>query len=73
MVWSAQCLRGGSADGGSLGLSSLLCGLGDLACTGGLLLNALDDSNSHGLPHVTDSETTCLRGMRLALSIHVTM
>lgn len=45
--------------GNSLGLGSLLCRLCDLARTGSLLLNALDDTNSDGLPHVTHSKATC--------------
>lgn len=44
--------------GGSLFLGSLGSGLGDLARASSSLLNGLDDTNSDGLTHVTDGETT---------------
>lgn len=51
-------------------LGRLLCGLGHLALAGGLLLHALDDSDSHGLLHVTHSETTKRRVVGEALDAH---
>lgn len=44
--------------GGSLFLAGLGSGLGDLAGTTSLLLDGLDDTDSDGLTHVTDGETT---------------
>lgn len=42
----------------SLLFVSLLCGLGDLSTRGGFLLDRLDDTNGHGLPHVTHSKAS---------------
>ncbi|TNN51957.1 hypothetical protein EYF80_037864 [Liparis tanakae] len=39
-------------------LFDLLCGLGDLAAGGGLLVHGLDDADGHGLPHVAHGEAT---------------
>lgn len=39
-------------------LLSLLSGLGDLSSLSVGLLNGLDDTDSDGLPHVTDGEST---------------
>lgn len=44
--------------GGNLFLAGLGGGLGDLAGTGSGLLDSLDDTDSDGLTHVTDGETT---------------
>jgi len=41
-----------------LALGGLLGGLGDLATGSILEVDSLDDTDSHGLPHVTHSETS---------------
>lgn len=51
-------------------LGSLLSRLGDLATRLLGLLNGLDDTDSNGLPHVTDSETTERRILVVGLNAH---
>ena len=52
----------------SLLLLHLLGGLGDLARAAVLLGDTLDDTDGHGLSHVTDSETT--EGLVVGESLH---
>jgi len=51
-------------------LASLSSRLGDLAGTGSGLINRLDDTDSDGLTHVTDSETTQRRVVGESLNAH---
>jgi len=51
-------------------LASLGSGLGDLAGTSSRLLNLLDDTDSDGLTHVTDGETTKRRVVGESLNAH---
>ncbi|GAO48339.1 hypothetical protein G7K_2513-t1 [Saitoella complicata NRRL Y-17804] len=51
-------------------LDSLLGSLGNLTGTGSGLLNGLDDTDSDGLTHVTDSETTEGRVLSESLNTH---
>lgn len=56
--------------GSSLFLASLGSGLGDLTGTGSGLLHRLDDTDSDGLTHVTDGETTQRRVVGESLNTH---
>ena len=51
-------------------LASLLGGLGDLAGTGFLLGDGLDDADGDRLPHVTDGETAERRVVGESLHAH---
>jgi len=66
MKIDTSLVRGGL---GLLLLDSLLGSLGDLS-TLLRLLDGLDDTNSNGLPHITDGETTKRRILVVGLNTH---
>lgn len=65
-----ELIKGVARTGGSLFLSSLGSGLGDLARAGSSLVHGLDDTDSDGLTHVTDGETAQRRVVSESLNAH---